>query len=61
MSDGALTAAAKYFHVSDRLIRSLLVNKGNLERSRLPMLTRPVQRFEYDSDPAELDEVLEAA
>ena len=61
MSDGALTAAARYFHVSDRLIRSLLVNKGDLERSRLPMLTRVIPRSEYDSDPAELDEALEAA
>jgi hypothetical protein len=61
MSDGALTAAAKYFHVSDRLVRSLLVNKNDLERWRLPMHTTPVARSEYDSDPAELDEVSEAA
>jgi hypothetical protein len=57
-SDGALGAAAEHFHVSDRLIRSVLVNKHALRRSRLnsfPALPG------YESAASEFDEVLEPA
>jgi hypothetical protein len=57
-SEGALGAAAKHFHVSDRLIRSVLVNKHVLQRSRLdsfPALPG------YGSASSEFDEVLEPA
>jgi len=60
-SDGALTAAAKHFHVSDRLIRSLLVNKDALQRHRLGYYgARPALSGDEPS-AAGFDEVLEAA
>lgn len=61
VSDGALTAAAKNFHVSDRLIRSLLVNKGALERDRLGAFGPLPAARNYEPSTAEFDEVMEAA
>jgi hypothetical protein len=60
-SDGALTAAAKYFHVSDRLIRSLLVNKGALQRHRLGDFAAFPALPGYEPSTVEFDEVVEAA
>ena len=60
-SDGALAAAARHFHVSDRLIRSLLVNKGVLKRSRLGDVMPVSALSDYEPSAAEFDEVLEAA
>lgn len=59
-SDGALAAAAKHFHVSDRLVRSLLVNKGDLQRHRLGDFGTVTPNTEYEPSVA-LDEVVEAA
>jgi len=60
-SDGALTAAAKHFHVSDRLIRSLLVNKGALQRRRLGDFSTSHALAGYEPSTVEFDEVVEAA
>jgi hypothetical protein len=60
-SDGALTAAAKHFHVSDRLIRSLLVNKGALQRHRLGDFAALSALHGYEPSIVEFDEVVEAA
>lgn len=60
-SDGALWAAAREFHVSDRLIRSLLVNKGDLRRYRLGDSTAPPAARGYEAMHHEFDEVVEAA
>ena len=61
ISDGALSAAAKHFQVSERLIRSVLVNKGVLQRHRLgdPAPLRPT--LDYEASTVEFDEVVEAA
>ena len=34
-SDEDISAAARYFHVSERVVRSVLVNKRLMERERL--------------------------
>lgn len=60
-SDGALTAAAKHFHVSDRLVRSLLVNKGALQRHRLGDFAPFPALPGYEPSTVEFDEVVEAA
>jgi hypothetical protein len=52
MSDGALAAASRHFRVSERLVRSVLVNKGKLARHRISNW-RPAT--------ADYDEVVEAA
>ena len=59
-SDGALAAAAKHFHVSDRLVRSLLVNKGDLQRHRLGDFASVSLLTGYEPLVA-FDEVIEAA
>jgi hypothetical protein len=61
VSDGAIAAAARYFLVSERLIRSVLVNKRVLERQRLLELPplRTIQGFEGSA--VAFDEVVEAA
>jgi hypothetical protein len=60
-SDGALTAAAKHFHVSDRLVRSLLVNKGALQRHRLGDFGTAPSLTEYEPPAVGFDEIVEAA
>jgi hypothetical protein len=60
-SDGALSAAAEYFHVSDRLIRSLLVNKCELRRHRLADFAGFRTPSSFDAEAAAFDEVVEAA
>jgi hypothetical protein len=60
-SDGALTAAAKHFHVSDRLVRSLQVNKGALQRHRLGDFAPFPALPGYEPSSVEFDEVVEAA
>lgn len=59
-SDDALAAAAQHFYVSPQLVRSVLVNKRDLDRQRLmdPSI-RDSQGFE--SSPAGLDDIVEAA
>jgi hypothetical protein len=47
-SDGALTAAAKHFYVSERVVRTLLVNERVLQRDRLEPSTA-----EFDDDELE--------
>jgi hypothetical protein len=60
-SDGALTAAAQHFHVSDRLVRSLLVNKGALQRHRLGDFGALPSLTGYGPSTVAFDEVVEAA
>jgi hypothetical protein len=59
-SDGALWAAARHFHVSDRLIRSLLVNKGALQRYRLGDNASAPALVGYEAAAVDFDEMLEA-
>ncbi len=54
-SDGDISAAARHFAVSERVIRSLLVNKRVIPRGRL----MPADTYGYD--PYQLDEELAAA
>jgi len=42
VTDGALSAAARHFLVSERVVRTLLVNKHDLARGRLGYIVRPV-------------------
>lgn len=61
-SDGALSAAARHFLVSERLIRSVLVNKHRLHRHRLGLLVPPLSAAtNYEAAAVEFDEVVEAA
>lgn len=55
ITDGAMSSAARHFHVSERLIRSVLVNKRVLGRGGLA----PAAAF--DPEPTSLEEQLEAA
>ncbi len=61
VSDGAIAAAAKHFLVSERLVRSVLVNKHAVDRRRLlnfaPFRSTPW----FEASSVEFDEVVEAA
>jgi hypothetical protein len=61
VSDGAIAAAAKHFLVSERLIRSVLVNKRVLNRERLLVLPRLRPANGFEDSTVEFDEVVEAA
>lgn len=50
-----ISAAAQHFHVSERVVRTVLVNKGVLERHRLERL----HRQEFGAD--QLEELVDAA
>lgn len=54
-TDGDLFAAAQYFHVSERLVRTVLVNKRVIERSRLNHTNF------RDIEPERIEELVEAA
>jgi hypothetical protein len=55
ITDGAMSSAARHFHVSERLVRSVLVNKRRLPRHRLASAAAS------DIEPESLAEQLEAA
>jgi len=57
-SDGALSAAARHFLVSERVVRTLLVNKHQLARSRLNNSLPPSLRL---SSEVSFEEAVEAA
>ena len=61
VSDGAIAAAARHFLVSERVIRSVLVNKGALNRHRLFGLARVRPADELEGAAVEFDEIMEAA
>ena len=46
----AISAAARHFLVSERVVRMLLVNKHNLVRARLSPMPRPYPQF-WGRDP----------
>jgi hypothetical protein len=59
VSDGAIAAAARHFMVSERLIRSVLVNKRALNRQRL-LDVAPLGSG-HGFETVEFDEIIEAA
>ncbi len=61
VSDGAIAAAARHFLVSERLIRSVLVNKRVLDRQRLLDLAPLPAAHGFEASAVEFDEVVEAA
>jgi hypothetical protein len=58
-SDGALSAAAKHFLVSERVVRTLLVNKHALARRRLGQIARPAN--DLQGQPVAFEDAVEAA
>lgn len=58
VSDGAISAAARHFLVSERVVRSLLVNKHDLGRTRLQIAPRTFVRFD---DAVAFEDAVEAA
>jgi hypothetical protein len=61
VSDGAIAAAARHFLVSERLVRSVLVNKRVLSRQRLLDLAPLGPAHDSEAHSADFDEVVEAA
>ena len=61
VSDGAIAAAARHFLVSERLIRSVLVNKRVLNWERLLVSPRLRPSNGFEDSAVEFDEVVEAA
>lgn len=59
VSDGALSAAAKHFLVSERVVRTLLVNKHALARRRLGQIARPAN--DLQGQPVPFEDAVEAA
>lgn len=59
VTDGALSAAARHFLVSERLVRSLLVNKHDLARRRLGHAFRPAP--ELANTAVAFEDAIEAA
>lgn len=57
-TDGAISAAARHFLVSERVVRTLLVNKHNLVRARLSATPRPIASF---GDTIPFEDAVEAA
>jgi len=53
-SDGAMFAAARHFQVSERLVRTVFVNKGIIDRSQ-------IRRISLDDNAEKLEELVEAA
>lgn len=59
VSDGALSAAAKHFLVSERVVRTLLVNKHALARRRLGQIARAAN--DLQGQPVAFEDAVEAA
>ena len=53
-SDGAMSAAAKNFHVSERLVRTVFVNKGIIDRSQ-------IRRVGLDDNAEKFEELVESS
>ena len=54
-SDEDISAASQYFHVSEKVVRTILVNKYMMDRGRLPVPPEELRQVISD------DEILDAA
>lgn len=60
-SDGALAAAARHFSVSERMVRSVLVNKRQVDRERLVNFEQSAVAQGFEASGGGFDEIVEAA
>lgn len=60
-SDGALASAARHFSVSERMVRSVLVNKRQVDRERLVNFEQSSAAQGFETSGGGFDDIVEAA